>query len=273
MSIEKRIESLMKKISPQERIGIEEHVDKLIYSVVGFMPACDGVDNPLLISNLAYTLSQKGLNVCVVDFKVFYPNLYQFLDVKPNKKGDGLLKVLRSDKADFRDEINATKYERLYMLNPSPQDLMEEYFDIDFENVERVISTLKNMFDLILIDIPNIPPLELCIGAMKYCHIGFFTSTERIEAANNMMKLLDFASSIGVSTAKFTSVILMNLQELQFDFKVLEDLNFNVAAKLPMVKSALVDSFVGKLYVKDNPLVNKFFITGIDQLADRLINQ
>ena len=51
---------------------------------------------------------------------------------------------------------------------------MEEYFDFEFENVERVINTLKSIFDVVLIDIPNNPPLEFCLGAVKYCHMGFF---------------------------------------------------------------------------------------------------
>ena len=158
-----RLSSIISKISSKELIGSELQENKLIYSVIGFLPSCDFVDNSLLISNLGYLLSQKGLNTCILDFKVFYPNLYQLLDVKPNKKSDGLIKVLKSDKVDIRGEILSTRYERLYLLSPSPHDLMEEYYDFDFENVERVISTLKNMFDIILIDIPNNPPLNFAL--------------------------------------------------------------------------------------------------------------
>ena len=164
-----------------------------------------------MISNLGYLLSQKGLNTCILDFKVFYPNLYQLLDVKPNKKSDGLINVLKSDKVDIRGEILSTRYERLYLLSPSPHDLMEEYYDFDFENVERVISTLKNMFDIILIDIPNNPPLEFCLSNSKYCHMGFFTATERSRVCWKYDKILDYAASVGISTSKFSSVIFMNL--------------------------------------------------------------
>ena len=147
---------------------------------------------------------------------------------------------------------------------------MEEYFDFEFENIERVITTLKQMFDLVLIDIPNNPPLEFCLGAMKYCHVGFLTATERIEAASNMAKLLDFAVSTGISTAKFTSVILMNLLDIGFDYKVFNDAGFNVVAALPMIKAASERALEGKLYVKDNPLINKYFLQEIQRLADLL---
>ena len=74
----KRLDSVLKKISPMELLGAEMHYNKLIYSVVGFIPACDMVDNAFLISNLGCLLSEKGLNTCILDFKVFYPNIYHF---------------------------------------------------------------------------------------------------------------------------------------------------------------------------------------------------
>lgn len=266
-------DSIFRKISSRDMVGAELQDSNLIYSVVGFIPACDFVDNAMLISNLGYLLSQKGLNTCVVDLKVFYPNLYQFLDVSQHKKGNGLIKVLKSDKVDFRDEVQQTKYDKLYLLSPSPQDLIEEYFDFEFEHLERVITTLKQMFDIVLIDIPNNPPLEFCLGAMKFCHIGFFTATERTEATINMVKLLDFAQSVGIGTAKFTSVVLMNLQNLGFDYKVMQEMGFNIVCALPLVKEALVSAQAGKLYIKDSPIIHKHFKKEIQKLADRLADQ
>lgn len=268
-----RLDDVLSKISAKELMGTELQDSKLIYSVVGFIPACDMVDNALIISNLGYLLAQKGLNTCIVDLKVFNPNIYHYLDVKPSKRGHGLIRVLKSDKVDFREEIQATKYERLYVLSPSPHDLLEEYFDFEFDHLERVIDTLKGMFDIILLDIPNNPPLEFCLGAMKYSHVGFFTATERIEAPSNMVRMLDFASSVGISTAKFTSVILMNIQDINYDYKGFKEFGFNIVASLPLIKAAYAYSLEGKLYVRDNPLVNKYFLREVRRLADILGNQ
>ncbi|WP_199613911.1 P-loop NTPase family protein [Paenibacillus alkalitolerans] len=267
---ERTIAGILQKISPKDLVGAALQESGLIYSVVGFVPASDYTDNALLISNLGYLLAQKGLNTCIVDLKVFYPNIYQHLAVHPNKRGHGLIKVLKSDKTEFREEILRTKYDRLYLLSPSPHDLIEEYFDFEFEHLERVIERLKGMFDLVLLDIPNIPPLEFCLGAMKYCHIGFFTAAERIETSGNILKLLDYASSVGISTAKFTSVVFMNLQDIQYDYKVLKELGFNIVAAVPLVKEAAAYALDGKLYVRDNPFVNKYFLREIRRLADIL---
>ncbi len=267
------LKSILRKISSKELLSAEAQHNKLMYSVIGFMPACDFVDNAMLISNLGYLLSQKGLNTCILDMKVFYPNLYQYLDVEPHTKGNGFIKVLKSDNIDIRNEIQQTKYKKLFLLSPSPQDLFEEYFEFDFEQIDRVITTLKQTFDIVLIDIPNNPPLEFCLGAMKNCHAGFFTATERIEVTTNMIKLLDYANSVGISTAKFTSVIFMNLQDIEFDYQVVKDSGFQIAAALPLVKSAVAEANEGKLYLKDTPILNKYFVKEIHRVADWLAEQ
>ncbi|MED4955347.1 hypothetical protein ABEO75_16780 [Paenibacillus macerans] len=271
---ELKLDRILQKISPKDYLGgAELQESKLIYSVIGFIPACDLADNAILISNLGYLLAQKGLNTCIVDLKAFQPNLFHYLDVEPPKQGRGLLRVLKSDKVDFREEMTSTKYERLYLLAPSPHDLIEEYLDFEFEHLERVIGILKGMFDIILLDIPNNPPLELCLGAMKSSHIGFFTASERVEALSNMVRLLDFAASVGISTAKFTSVILMNMQDLKYDYKGLREYGFNIAAAMPLVKAAYAASLEGKLYVRDSALVNKYFMKELKRLADILGKQ
>lgn len=271
--VEKGLGSVFQKLSSRDLVGSELLENKLIYSVIGFLPASDYVDHPLLLSNLGYLLAQKGLNTCIVDLKVFFPNLYHALDVKPNKRGDGLIQVLKSDKVDFREAIQPTKYERLYLLSPSPHDLIEEYLDFEFEHLERVIETLKGMFDIILLDIPNFPALEFCLGAMKFCHIGFFTAAERIDASSNIVKLLDFASSVGISTAKFTRVIIMNTQDIKFDYKIYKEFGLSIVAALPMVKAACADLLEGRMYIRDNPLIHRHFNKEIRRLADLLANQ
>ena len=268
-----KLGELAGKTTPREQLDLDIQGSQLMYSVFGFVPATDCTDNVILLSNLGYALSQQGYNVCLLDFKVFYPNLYLYLDIPHNPKGQGLLTVIKDDKADLREQINKTKYDRLFLLSPSPQDLMEEYFDIEMEKVSFVIESLKKTFDIVLIDIPNIPPLEFCLGAMKHSHVGFFTAAERVDALSGITRLLDFADSLGISVKKFTNVIFTNLQHVKFDFSSLEKLGFGIIACLPMVKGAITDALEGKLYLKDNPLVSGAYKKGLGQIINTILMQ
>ena len=90
MDRKESINEIFERISPKTDYCDERHMNLLVNGVAGFMPATDGTDNGVLISNIAYVFAQSGFNTCVVDLKVFYPNLYNYLDVAPNKKSRGL---------------------------------------------------------------------------------------------------------------------------------------------------------------------------------------
>lgn len=265
------ISTILERTTPSQQIHLDIQNSKLMYSVFGFVPATDFTDNAVLLSNLGYILAQQDHNVCLVDFKVFSPNLYMYLGVNQNKRGSGLLKMLKDDNADVRDEVVPTKHERLYLLSSSPQDLIEEYFDFGIEKVALVIDTLKKCFDIVLIDIPNNPPLEFCLEAMKQSHIGFFTVSERVDALSNITRLLDFASSVGISVGKFTNVIFVNLQGIKYDFSIIKKLKLNIVAELPLIKGALADALDGKLYVKDNPIVNSVYKKEMFKIVEQII--
>ncbi len=267
------LSGLLEKTTPRELMDLDVQRDQLMYNVFGFLPATDGTDNALVLSNLGFALSQQGYHVCLLDFKVFYPNLFLYLDVEQNERGKGLLTVLKDDRADLREEITPTKYEGLYLLSPSPQDLMEEYFDFDVEKVSCVVETLKRLFDIVLIDIPNVPPLEFCIGAMKECHVGFFTATERVDALSNITRLMDFVSTLGIGVNKFTNIIFTNLQDVKFDFNSLKKLRFDIVAGLPLIKGIITDALEGKIYVKDNPLVNGTYKKELGRIVEKILQQ
>lgn len=269
----KRLKDALHKLSSKDLIGAELQETKLIYNVIGFLSATEYVDSGLLISNLGCILSEKGLNTCIIDFNVFYPNLFSYFNIQSNNKGEGLLKFMKSDKTDIRQELLHTPYDKLFLLSPSPQDLFEEYFDFTFENIEQVIEIVKSTFDIVLINIPNNPPFEFCMASMKFCHRGFVLSAERIDAPRNIIKLFDFANSLGISTAKFANLIMMNLMDLKYDYNVFEEIGLKVVAAIPYVKSALSHSLEGRIYLKEGKGVNKYFYREINRLANILSEQ
>jgi len=267
------ISSILERTSPKDLRNTDVQGSQLLYSIFGFLPATDCTDNVILLSNLGYVLGQKGFNVCLLDLKVFNPNLYLYLDLPHNLKGKGLLSILKDDRADLREELNKTKYDGLYLLSPSPQDLMEEYFDFPMEKVAYVIESLKKTFDIVLVDIPNNPPLEFCLGAMKHCHMGFFTAAERIDALSGITRMLDFTESLGISISKFANIIFTNLQYVKFDYASLEKLNLRILAGLPLAKGLVADALDGKLYIKDNPLINNTYRKELEKIVNFILLQ
>ena len=259
------------KGSVLEKISREYEVRKARINVAAFIPACDFVENGQIITNLGYILANNDLNVCLVDFKVFYPNLFYWLNVDPNKKGEGLMRILRNYRNDIKTVITPTSEKNMFLLSPSPYDNIESYYSFEFRHIEAVINILSENFDVVLIDVPNNPPLEFCLGAMMNCMQGFFTASERIDVLANIIKLIHHARTIGISEAKFLEVVFMNTLDTVFDYSALKKNNFSVAAQLPFVKEAWECPLEGKLYLRDADIVSKVYAGEMQKLANRFL--
>ena len=254
-----------------EKISRDYESRKPRISVAAFIPTCDFVENGQIICNLAYSLAKHEINVCVVDFKVFYPNMYNWLNVSPNKKGEGLMRILKNYRNDIKSVITPTSEKNLFLLSPSPYDSIESYYSFEFRHIEAAINVLRENFDVLLIDVPNNPPLEFCLGAMMNCTQGFFTAAERTDVLANMIKLLKHASSIGISAAKFLEVIFTNAMGTNFDYSALKASNFTVTAQLPFIKEAWESPLSGKLYFRDAQLVNKTYANEMQKLVAKFL--
>lgn len=261
---------LLERLSPTDRIYEELESRKILDNVIGFIPFSDSTDTSILITNIAALLAKKGLNTCILDAKVFYPSIYKLLDCEANTKGQGLIKVLRSDKVDLREEVNETKFKNLYILSSSPLDAIEEYFDFEMDDIERVINMLKDMFDMVLIDIPNIPPLEFCIASIKNCNVGFSVWSERVECPQNMNRFFEYIGSLGVGTSKFSNIIINNQHGFEYDKSIISEMNMRLIAEFPFVPAAINFSLEGKIYTVDGALMDKRYKLSIDRLVDLL---
>ncbi|MCL2633130.1 MAG: hypothetical protein FWD34_01300 [Oscillospiraceae bacterium] len=267
--------------------GINRVIDKVASSdvgydkpkgvVTGFISVCDFVENGEIINNLAYLLSKKSMAVCVVDFKVFYPNLFDwFGGVSAPKKGDGLIRLLNSDRVEVKSIAQKTDDENVFLISASPNDDIEDYFNYSIPNVKRVITALKEVFDIVLIDIPNNPPLEFCVGALMNCQNGFFVASERVDAPRNIQKLVEYMLKLCDEIRNFDSIIISRKQEFAFDENSLNNLSITasedreklkIAARLPYVKAAQENAVDGKIYLRDSMFVNKIFAREMDKIV------
>lgn len=260
------------KLSPKEKIFEELESKKILENVIGFIPACDSADVPILVSNLGVYLAEMGYSICILDADVFYPCVYKLFGCESKPRGRGLLSVLRSDKIDFRDEILKTKYKNLYIMSSSFMDPIEDYLDIRKRDFERVLLTLKDMFDLVLISIPNNPPLETCYVSVKNCDMGFVVWNERVDCALNTSKLMAFYSSINIGVAKFSNIIINNAVGLRFDRDVIKEMNLKLITELPFVPAVVDHSLIGEVYIAESTIINKRYKKSLEKLAQLIAN-
>lgn len=265
-----------------DKISVDIGYDKPKGIVAGFIPACEFVEAGEIIANLAYVLATRGVVVCAVDFKVFYPNLCDWLGgVAADKKGDGLIRLLNSDRTQVCSIARETDNKNIFLIAPSPNDDIEDYFSFSVEDVARIIFMLKETFDVVLIDIPNNPGLEFCVGALMHCQKGFFIASERVDASRNIQKLMDFAFKITNNARSFNNLILARQQSLVYDWSPLIDtlmgdekdgVKLRVVASVPLNREAQQCALDGKVYIRDGSLINRNLAKAGKIFANEIVN-
>lgn len=247
--------------------------------VTGFVAVSDFAENSEIIANLAYALARTGLTICVVDFKVFYPNLFDWLGgVTADKKGDGLIRLLNSERTEVHSVALKTDDENIFLISPSPNDDIEDYFNFSVDNVKRAIMIMKESFDVVLIDIPNNPPLEFCVGALMNCQRGFFVASERVDASRNIQKLMEYALKVTNEIKNFNNIIITHRQGLVYEESALSNIamsggatkkeTLRVAAKVPLLPATVASALDGKVYLRDGgTFINKAFAREIGKVA------
>ena len=250
-----------------DRFRVDFGYDKPKGIVAGFVSVSEFSESCEIIANLAYLLASRSATVCAVDFKVFYPNLVDwFGGISADSKGEGLIRLLNSEKTDVRHVARKTDDKNVFLVSPSPNDDIEDYLSFSIDDVSRIISVLKGVFDVVLIDIPNNPALEFCLGAMMQCHKGFFIASERIDAPRNIQKLLEFAMKITNNAESFQNIILSHQQSLVYDERALTEpikrtgknsLGLRIAARIPFIKNAVQCALDGKVFIRDGSYINK----------------
>lgn len=257
----------LSKLSPVNKIYEELENESEVENVVGFLPCGDYTDCAHHILNIGTYLAMQEKNVCIVDAQVFYPCIYRLLDTPLEQKGRGVLKLLRDDRVDIREEIKKTSIDNLYLVSASPFDAMEDYFDIDESAIERMFTSLKEVFDIVLVNIPNNPPLEFCYVTVKTMSVGFLMWSQRQECPVNTKRLFHFLNSIGISTAKLGNVIYCNSGDVSFDISVVNNMGLKLIANFPYVSQVFDLALEGKVYIRDATFLDKRYKNALMQLG------
>ena len=103
------------------------------------------------LNNLAFTCSQGGYNVLVVDADLRRPTQHKFFDIENNF---GLVDYLRGN-AEFDDIVKTTKHDNLSFV-PSGQLPGESVGILNSQRMVDLIAKVKGQYDIVLFDSPPI---------------------------------------------------------------------------------------------------------------------
>ena len=160
--------------------------------VYGITSSFGGSGKSVIISNLAQSFAQLGKKTVLIDCDLRRPTLHKIFSL-PNTSGSS--EFLAGLETNLSEHINHTYIENLDILTsgripPNPAELLAS------ENMERLISELKEVYDVIFLDFPPITvvsdcivPTKLVTGYIFVVRCGYDDSRQVSDAIESMRKV------------------------------------------------------------------------------------
>ena len=132
--------------------------------VIGITSAMRGEGKSTTAINLAYVLAESGKKVLLIDGDLRIPSIAKKLKMK---KSEGLTDLLMTTSTEYIKEFDFQHYNNWYIITsgdlpPNPSELLGS------SRMGKLLSTLKELFDYILIDLPPVNLVSDALAISKY---------------------------------------------------------------------------------------------------------
>lgn len=115
-----------------------------------------------IASNLAISMAQQEEKVLVIDANVKNPNLHKIFNTSNNI---GLVDVLLDESLPIEEIISKTGIAQLDVLTSG----IEKLNAIESGNIQKLLNTLYEIYDVIIIDCPSISEVTTIKTLAHYC--------------------------------------------------------------------------------------------------------
>lgn len=193
--------------------GTSEDISKefeLIGNCFGFVGLKQGAGTSTLILELASAASSRGLHTCIVEcnpLSNFYlAKSHKYLD---SSKGiPSINKRFIKHSCDIVDcLITVNDYLKILSFGDTQ---ISETFNMDYKVLENTYQELKEIFDLVLMDIPNYPWIEPMLAAINCCSTVYSVIGFGTEGIYTHIKLKNSLTHAGLDT-KLNNLIIMGV--------------------------------------------------------------
>lgn len=247
---------------------------RLIDNVIVFTNASGGTGASTLASNVAFTVLQKGLKVILIDLNIMCPIQHTYLGIrqtidKPDLVSYLLGKNQLSESIDTSRNINL-----LFANNRTINDEINCNTRIATENFNTMIKTLRQYYDLVIVDCPMRIDCMMQNTMMYLCDSIYVVWDEGIGSIVNTEKLRRNMALSGIDSFTKMRVVLNKRTSVHFSEYPLKKLNLELVETLPFDVDIIDNSLRGRIFCEDGTSTSKNaieFARKVDSLTSTIL--
>lgn len=247
---------------------------RLIDNVIVFTNASGGTGASTLASNVAFTALQKGLKVILIDLNIMCPIQHTYLGIRQNIDKPDLVSYILG-KNQLSESIDTTRnINLLFANNRTINDEINCNTRIATENFNTMIKTLRQYYDLVIVDCPMRIDCMMQNTMMYICDSIYVVWDEGIGSIVNTEKLRRNMALSGIDSFTKMRVVLNKRTSIHFSEYPLKKLNLELIETLPFDVDIIDNSLRGKIFCEDGASTSKNaieFARKVDSLTDKIL--
>lgn len=212
-----------------------------------------GVGKTSIVTNLAWEIYEKTNDkICILDLSFNSEDVSTFLKIEQKFNLDYILSNLENSNEELLlSLIGKYKESKIYLLE-AQEEIMPE-IKYTPQEIAKIINSLKNIFDYIIIDTSSILN-EINMSIFNNSDLIMLISSMNLASIKNTKKCCELFDKIGYNDDKIKLIINRFIENEEFN---LNNLNKEIFAKIPNNYLTLIDAInVGQNVKEINPQSN-----------------
>lgn len=209
---------------------------KVVDNIIVFTNSAGGTGVSTIISNVAYTMSSRGLKVLLIDLNITCPVQHTYFGIQQEISKNDLVSYLLG-KSALNESIDTSKeINLLYANNRNLNDELNCNEDIAINNFEMLLQKCRQFYDVVLVDCPM--RIDSMLQNVMFYNadsiymvwdegIGSIINTERIRR-NMALSGIDSFTKMRIILNKRTSVHFSDYPITKLNLELVDILPFDV---------------------------------------------
>ena len=255
--------------------GEVKYTKKVVDNVIAVTNASGGTGASTILANAAFLAATKNLRVLVIDLNIMYPTQHiYFGDDKTDLEKADLVSYLIGKNTLGESIQNKGQVALMYAHNRSLMDCINCETDIAVSNLSSAIQKLRQLFDVIFIDVPLKIENTLCNTAFYMSDAVYLVWDEGISSISNTEKIRRNMALSGIDVYTKMRVILNKRTNIHYNNYPFQKLNIELVQILPFEPDVIYSSLRSEVFCDKGASSSKnadIFYSSMVELTDKIL--
>lgn len=221
---------------------------KLLDNLMVFSNSSGGTGVSTILSNIAYTMTTKGLKVLLIDLNLTCPIQHCFLGVKTEGIKNDLVSYLLGKSQLSESIINSNEVNLMFAYN---RNLVDEIYcneGLATSNFELLLNKACQYYDVVLVDCPMRIDSMLCNIAFYLADSIYLVWDEGLGSIVNTERIRRNMALSGIDSFTKMRIILNKRTSVHFSDYPITKLNLELVGVLPFDIDIIDNSLKGQIF-------------------------